>query len=185
MREVRIKLVSKDPISDYPVTKPEDAIVLMQTIIGDMANEYFAAVFLNAKNKPLDFTIAGIGDVSASRIFPSAVLKGALIQNAPRVMLFHNHPSGEINPSPADIVSTQKFILAARLQDIELLDHVIVTDDEYFSFAENGLLDISNQEYMEGLRELKNLSVEEFNEKYSFRINGNYYSEISAEMMPD
>lgn len=100
-------------------------------------------------------------------------------------MLFHNHPSGEINPSPADIVSTQKFILAARLQDIELLDHVIVTDDEYFSFAENGLLDISNQEYMEGLRELKNMSVEEFNEKYSFRINGNYYSEISAEMMPD
>ena len=84
MREVRIKLVSKDPIADYPVTKPEDAVVLMQTIIGDMANEYFAAVFLNAKNKPLDFTIAGIGDVSASRIFPSAVLKGALIQNAPK-----------------------------------------------------------------------------------------------------
>ena len=85
MREVRIKLVSNDPVMDYAISKPEDAIVVMQSLIGDMANEYFAAVYLNTKNKPLDFMIVNIAGTDYSRMDPATVIKGALLQNATKV----------------------------------------------------------------------------------------------------
>ena len=174
MREVRIKLVSRDPIIDYSVSKPEDAIVLMQEIIGDMADEYFAAVFLNTMNKPLDFIIAGIGSVEHALIEPSTVIKGALLQNAPKTILFHNHPSGDLKPSTADIASTQRLVLAGKLNQVEILDHVIVTGDGYYSFAESGGLSISDKEYMDGLKELKAMTLEDYNAKYAFRIRQYY-----------
>ena len=98
MKEVRIKLVSNDPVIDYPIERPEDAIVVMQIVIGDMANEFFAAVYLDTKNRPLDFLIAGMGGPDHSVIDPGAVMKGALLQNATKTMLFHNHPSADLNP---------------------------------------------------------------------------------------
>ena len=177
MREVRIKLVSKDPIVDYPVTKPEDTIVLMQEIIGDMADEFFAAVYLNTKNKPLDFMIAGIGGVDRAAIEPSSVLKGALLQNASRIMLFHNHPSGELQPSIADLEATERFVLTGKLHQIEILDHVIVTGESFYSFRQHNLIELTDRKYMKGLRELKSMSVEEYNEKYAFRTE-DYYRDV-------
>ena len=168
MREVRIKLVSNDPVMDYAISKPEDAIVVMQSLIGDMANEDFAAVYLNTKNKPLDFMIANIAGTDYSRMDPATVIKGALLQNATKVMLFHNHPSGELTPSQADLISTQKMVIAAKLNGIEVLDHVIVGEDGFHSFAESGEMDILSAEYLAGLQELRELSAEEFNIRYSF-----------------
>lgn len=168
MREVRIKLVSNDPVMDYAISKPEDAIVVMQSLIGDMANEYFAAVYLNTKNKPLDFMIVNIAGTDYSRIDPATVIKGALLQNATKVMLFHNHPSGELTPSQADLISTQKMVIAAKLNGIEVLDHVIVGEDGFHSFAESGQMDLLSSEYLDGLKELRELSAEEFNTRYSF-----------------
>lgn len=168
MREVRIKLVSNDPVMDYAITKPEDAIVVMQSLIGDMANEYFAAVYLNTKNKPLDFMIANIAGTDYSRMDPATVIKGALLQNAPKVMLFHNHPSGELIPSQADLVSTQKMVMAAKLNGIEVLDHVIVAGNDFHSFAENGEIELSSSEYIVGLQELRELPTDEFNKRYAF-----------------
>ena len=98
MKEVRIKLVSNDPVIDYPIERPEDAIVVMQIVIGDMANEFFAAVYLDTKNRPLDFLIAGMGGPDHSVMDPGVVMKGALLQNATKTMLFHNHPSADLNP---------------------------------------------------------------------------------------
>lgn len=180
MREVRIKLVSRDPIVDYSVSKPSDAIPLMQTIIGDMADEYFAAVYLNAKNKPMDFIIAGIGGPEQAKIVPGTVLKGALLQNSTKIMLFHNHPSGDVTPSDSDLASTMRFNIAARLMEIEILDHVVVSDKKYFSFAENGYLEMDNLEYIEALRELRSIDVEEFNERYSFKVKDTYYEDLEV-----
>ena len=171
MREVRIKLVSNDPVMDYAISKPEDAIVVMQSLIGDMANEYFAAVYLNTKNKPLDFMIANIAGTDYSRMDPATVIKGALLQNATKVMLFHNHPSGELTPSQADLISTQKMVIAAKLNGIEVLDHVIVGEDGFHSFAESGEMNLLSSEYLAGLQELRELSAEEFNTRYSFEAH--------------
>ena len=171
MREVRIKLVSNDPVMDYAISKPEDAIVVMQSLIGDMANEYFAAVYLNTKNKPLDFMIVNIAGTDYSRMDPATVIKGALLQNATKVMLFHNHPSGELTPSQTDLVSTQKMVIAAKLSGIEVLDHVIVNGNDFHSFAESGEMGLKSSEYLVGIKELHELSIDEYNRRYSFAIN--------------
>lgn len=136
-----------------------------------MANEYFAAVYLNAKNKPLDFLVAGIAGTDYSRLDPATVIKGALLQNAPKVMLFHNHPSGEVTPSQTDFVTTQKMMMAGKLNNIEILDHVIVSGDDYHSMAENGELELSSSEYLAGLRTLREMPIDEFNERYAFLID--------------
>lgn len=179
MREVRIKLVSNDPIMDYEVSKPEDAIVVMQSIIGDMANEYFAAVYLNAKNKPLDYLVAGIAGTDYSRLDPATVIKGALLQNAPKVMLFHNHPSGEVIPSQTDFATTQKMMMAGKLNNIEILDHVIVSGDAFHSMAENGELELSSSEYLAGLRTLREMPLDEFNERYAFLADKNQNNQFT------
>ena len=181
MREVRIKLVTREPIVDYSISKPSDAITLMKTIIGDMADEYFAAVFLNTKNEPLDFIIAGIGSPDQSRIVPSTVLKGALLQNSTKVMLFHNHPTGDVKPSNSDLASTQRFVVAARLMDIEILDHVIVSDKKHFSFAEHELMDVTDLEYIQALKELNNMSVEKKKKKYSLKAADTYYQDVEVD----
>ena len=173
MREVRIKLVSNDPAIDYPIEKPEDAIVVMQKLIGDMANEFFAAVYLDTKNRPLDYLIAGIGGTDHTMFELGSVVKGALLQNSVKVILFHNHPSGDIYPSKSDIASTERFILAGKINGIEILDHVIIFKEKYYSFAENGMIAVNDKNYLEGLRELMEMSAEEFNKKYSFQINNN------------
>ena len=174
MREVRIKLVSCSPAVDYKVEKPQDAVAIMKMIIGDMANEYFAGVLLNTHNKPMDFIIAGIGTTTGASFQPGSIIQAALLSNSPKVMLFHNHPSGEIEPSSSDLSTTQKFILAGKLNGIEVLDHVIVSGDRYYSFAENGLIQISDEDYFKGLKELKNMSSWEFNEKYAFQVYESY-----------
>lgn len=95
--------------------------------------------------------IANIAGTDYSRMDPATVIKDALLQNAPKVMLFHNHPSGELTPSQVDLVSTQKMVIAAKLNGIEILDHVIVAGNDFHSFAENGEIDFSSSEYIVGL----------------------------------
>ena len=86
-------------------------------------------------------------------------------------MLFHNHPSGELTPSQADLISTQKMVIAAKLNGIEVLDHVIVGEDGFHSFAESGQMGLLSSEYLAGLQELRELSAEEFNARYSFEAH--------------
>ena len=169
MKEIRIKLITPEPAYDYKVQSPADSIMLMQEIIGSLAQAYFASVFLDTKNRPMDFLIAGIGNASRSSIDPGSTIQGALLQNASKILLFHNHPSGDTRPSGSDLATTQKFILAAKLAGMEILDHIIISEDSYYSFAEHGHMDIADTDYLSSLRELKNMSMEDYNAKYAFR----------------
>ena len=83
-------------------------------------------------------------------------------------MLFHNHPSGEVMPSQTDFATTQKMMMAGKLNNIEILDHVIVSGDAFHSMAENGELELSSSEYLAGLRTLREMPLDEFNERYAF-----------------
>ena len=109
------------------------------------------------------------------------MLKGALLQHSTKVMLFHNHPTGDVKPSNSDLASTQRFVVAARLMDIEILDHVIVSDKKHFSFAEHELMDVTDLEYIHALKELNNMSVEEFNKKYSLKAADTYYQDVEVD----
>ncbi len=84
-----------------------------------------------------------MGTIDRSLVHPREVFKNAYLLSASSFICMHNHPSGDIFPSRADIELTNSLIKIGRLQGIELLDHIIVSDNEYFSFYENNLMEIT------------------------------------------
>lgn len=102
--------------------------------------EECAALFLNRANRILGCYRVSSGGITGTVVDIRIILAIALKCCACGIMLAHNHPSGELNPSRQDIELTTRLKEAARLMDISLLDHLIVTSEDYYSFADNGLL---------------------------------------------
>jgi DNA repair protein RadC len=106
----------------------------------DHHHEVFGVLFLNRANKINHFEIISQGGITGTVADPRIILKKALQVNAVSIILCHNHPSGSLKPSKADEELTMKIKHAANFIDIKVLDHVIVSEDGYFSFADEGLL---------------------------------------------
>jgi len=106
----------------------------------DLTYEVFAVIFLNQANKIIHFEVISKGGITGTVADPRIILRLALGFGAVSIILCHNHPSGNLNPSNADKAITKKIGDAASLMDIKLLDHIIVSDEGYFSFMEEGLL---------------------------------------------
>jgi DNA repair protein RadC len=106
----------------------------------DLTYEVFAVIFLNQANKIIHFEVISKGGITGTVADPRIILKLALGFGAVSIILCHNHPSGNLNPSNADKAITKKIGDAASLMDIKLIDHIIVSDEGYFSFMEEGLL---------------------------------------------
>ena len=106
----------------------------------DKASEEFYSLYLNTKNQVIGIEMISRGTLNASLIHPREVFKGALLANANCIMLTHNHPSGNPEPSNADKQVTSILVKAGKLLDVQVLDHIIVGDESYFSFRESGLL---------------------------------------------
>lgn len=102
--------------------------------------EEFKVLFLNRANKVLGVMDIASGGITGCIADPRIVLAAAVKANAVNIVLAHNHPSGSIKPSRADEQLTQKIKEAARWMDIKVLDHLIITDGDYYSFADEGLL---------------------------------------------
>jgi DNA repair protein RadC len=100
----------------------------------------FAVVFLNRANKINHLQIISQGGITGTVADPRIILKKALEEEAVSIILCHNHPSGSLRPSRADEELTAKIKEAARFFDIKVLDHIIVSDEGYYSFADEGLL---------------------------------------------
>lgn len=103
-------------------------------------HEVFAVLFLNKANKINHYEIISEGGITGTVADPRIILKKALEHNAVSVILCHNHPSGNLKPSKADEVLTEKIKEASKFLDINVLDHIIVSDEGYFSFADEGIL---------------------------------------------
>lgn len=117
-----------------------DVARYFQTLLSDHHHEVFAVLFLNRANKVNHFEIVSEGGITGTVADPRIILKKALEQNAVSLILCHNHPSGSLKPSKADEELTQKIKEAAKFFDIKILDHVIVSEAGYYSFADEGLL---------------------------------------------
>jgi DNA repair protein radc len=122
------------------VTSSSDVAMYLQTVLRDYKHEVFAVLFLNRANKINDFKIISEGGITGTVADPRIILKKALEEDAVSLILCHNHPSGSLKPSRADEELTQKIKEAAKYFDIKVLDHLIVSDDGYFSFADEGIL---------------------------------------------
>lgn len=106
----------------------------------DYRHEVFAVLFLNRANKVNHFQIVSEGGITGTIADPRIILKKALEEDAVNIILCHNHPSGSLKPSKADEELTAKIKEAARYFDIRVLDHIIVSEDGYYSFADEGTL---------------------------------------------
>lgn len=103
-------------------------------------HEIFAVLYLNRANKIKHSEIISEGGITGTVADPRMILKKALENDATAIILCHNHPSGSIKPSRADEVLTKKIIEAASYFDIKVIDHIIVSEDGYYSFADEGLM---------------------------------------------
>ena len=122
------------------ISSSADVATYLQTLFKDYQHEVFAVLFRNRSNKINHFEIISEGGITGTVADPRIILKRALEENAVSLILCHNHPSGSLKPSRADEELTQKIKEAARFFDIKVLDHLIVSDDGYFSFADEGIL---------------------------------------------
>jgi DNA repair protein RadC len=117
-----------------------DIASYLQTKLKDYRREVFAILFLNRANKVNHFEIISEGGITDTIADPRIILKKALEEDATSIILCHNHPSGSVKPSRADEELTNKIKEASRYFDIKVLDHVIVSEDGYYSFADEGIL---------------------------------------------
>ncbi len=117
-----------------------DVYKLMQPIIGDLSHEEFWVLFLNNSNKVLAKHQVSKGGMTATVVDIRLLFKQALELFSVGIIVCHNHPSGKLKPSDADLQLTQKIKNAGNTLDIKLLDHLIITEKAYFSFADDGIL---------------------------------------------
>jgi len=122
------------------IKSSKDIFEHMQPLIGDLPNEEFWILLLNNSNKIIQKIQLSKGGLTATLVDIRLLFKQALEHFATAIILVHNHPSGQLNPSEADKNITRKISDAGNVLEIKLLDHIIVTEHAYFSFADDGIL---------------------------------------------
>jgi DNA repair protein RadC len=116
------------------------AYKILYPYLADLDHEQFYALLLNKANKLIEVIRVSQGGVSATIADTRIILKLAIERLASSIIISHNHPSGALKPSQADIDLTNNLKAAAKIIDVKLLDHIIVTNDSYFSFADEGII---------------------------------------------
>lgn len=128
----RIGLRAKN-FSEYQISTPSEVGEIFVPILRDEEKEKFIVVCLNTSNKIIRYSVISVGNLDTSVVHPREVFKTALENNAKSIILVHNHPSGSIEPSSADISITQKLVEAGKVMQIPVLDHIIIGGNEYSS----------------------------------------------------
>ncbi len=127
-------------LGDYQITEPGSVVKAIRASITDKAKEHFKLILLNTRNKIIRIGTISVGTLNASLVHPREVFREALVHSAFSVILAHNHPSGDCEPSEEDLRITKRLQEAGRIMGVEVLDHIIVTATGYFSFKAKGLL---------------------------------------------
>lgn len=130
----------QDPQSKIKISGPEDVYQMMRSCLLDKKIESFWAVYLNRAHQVVHKQLISQGGVSGTLVDPKLVFKYALDHLASALVLIHNHPSGQLNPSQADILLTKKLSAAGKTLEIAILDHIIFANSGYFSFADESLI---------------------------------------------
>jgi len=128
-------------LNEKPQVKDsKTAFILLQKELGDLNYENFCILLLNRANKVVKTVRISDGGITGTVVDPRKVFKIALDNNATSIILGHNHPSGQLTPSDADIQLTKKMKEAGVMLDLPVLDHIIVGDGNYYSFADEGIM---------------------------------------------
>lgn len=131
---------AEDAVELKKISSSQSIFEIMQPLIGELPHEEFWIIYLNNSNKVISKAQLSKGGITGTVVDVRLVFKTALEMGAVGLVLSHNHPSGALTPSDADKQITRKLKLAGESLDIRILDHLIVTENHYFSFADEGLL---------------------------------------------
>ena len=130
---------AEETIELKKITSSKDVFELMQPIMGELPHEEFWILYLNNSNKVVYKAQLSKGGITGTVVDIRLVFKMALEQNATSIILTHNHPSGKLLASEADIQITKKLKLAGQQLDIAILDHIIITETGFYSFQDEGI----------------------------------------------
>lgn len=147
---VSIRLNKDAPLmSGHPVKSPEDAVKLIGQELCEMDREVVCIINLKSDGTPINCTFASMGALDRSVAHPRELLKATILSNASTMIMVHNHPSGNLDPSIEDSILTDRMIKICDLVGVPLVDHIIVGGDnsDYFSFKEKDRLPASNLRY--------------------------------------
>ncbi len=131
---------SEDAAELHKITSSKAVFNIMQPLIGELLHEEFWVLFLNNSNKVIHKAQLSKGGMTGTVVDTRIIFKTALEYNAISLILTHNHPSGKLLASESDKEITRKLQLAGKQMDIMILDHVIITESSYYSFADEGIL---------------------------------------------
>lgn len=138
--ELGRRAASTQPEEKAIIRSPQDAAGLLMDDMGPLQQEHLRVMLLNSKNHLLAIHEVYKGNVNASTIRTSELFRNAVRENCPAVIVVHNHPSGEPEPSSDDIAATEHMIKGGKTLDIEVLDHIIIGDHRFVSLKERGII---------------------------------------------
>ena len=140
--EVELTYKNNVPYSQrQKISNSQGAYEILTNLFPENTMDYretFIVLYLNRANQVLGYSVISQGGTSNTTVDIKMVIQTALLANASCIMLAHNHPSGNLHPSSDDNRITNRIIEAARLFDITVLDHIIITNESYYSFTDNG-----------------------------------------------
>lgn len=138
--EIGNRKSQQEVLERQQIGSSQDAFEILQAHLADLPTEEFWAIFINHQNKVLYKSCLFRGGISSSVADVRIIFKTALEHFSTRIIVAHNHPAGSLNPSREDIAITQKIKESGKLLDIELLDHLIIAQNKFYSFKDEGML---------------------------------------------
>ena len=138
--EIGNRKSQQEVLERQQIGSSQDAFDILQAHLADLPTEEFWAIFINHQNKVLYKSCLFRGGISSSVADVRIIFKTALEHFSTRIIVAHNHPAGSLNPSREDIAITQKIKESGKLLEIELLDHLIIAQNKYYSFKDEGML---------------------------------------------
>lgn len=121
------------------IANAKDAVSQLTDLRG-LKKEHFIALYTNARNRLIHRETISVGNLTANLAHPREVFESALQHSAVHIFVAHNHPSNDKEPSQNDVIITKRLVEAGKIMGIDILDHIIITKDSYFSFSEQGLI---------------------------------------------
>jgi DNA repair protein RadC len=125
---------------DRQVREPRDVADFMAPLVAQLDREVFHVLFLNGRNVAVGLHVVSVGSLTAALVHPREVFKAAILANAAAIILVHNHPSGDAEPSAEDRVLTRRLSEVGDLVGIRVLDHIVLGDGSFRSLADDGLM---------------------------------------------
>ncbi len=139
----------KEQMLDKPYCKSSKEVFdYLSLSMRDLKKERFKVMFLNAQNQVIEVEDVFEGTLTASAVYPREIIEKAIKHNAASLIFAHNHPSGSPEPSDNDKQITRDLVFAGNIMQIKVLDHIVIGDNSYFSFADKGLIEEYDQAFL-------------------------------------